>query len=348
MTYTVTQWLLLFFTYCFLGWCWESGYVSVKQREWVNRGFLYGPWLPIYGSGAIIVLFLTLPVRNQLPLVYLIGMVGASLLEYFTGAVMEKLFHMRYWDYSDQPLNINGHICLFVSLVWGVFSVALIEFLHPPIERLVLAVPVQLGELLAVCLAVLFTVDVVKSVQAALNLKELMHQLAENNQTMERINAQLSDALEQLNEDSEQFHQRLTGLEDTLSARHEQRIRERQERRDSRSAFLLAQLQEHRDRKSETMDLLLKKSELALEETSRQLVQADTNAKRERLEATRMGLVEFQESLHRMEVEMEARKDREFRRAVSILYRNPTAASKKYHEGFAQLKKLKKDRERDN
>lgn len=348
MTYTVAQWLLMFFTYCFFGWCWESGYVSLKQRAWVNRGFLYGPWLPIYGSGAILVLFLTLPVRDQLPWVYLIGMVGASLLEYVTGAVMERLFHMRYWDYSEQPFNLHGHICLLVSFVWGLFSVALIKFLHPPVERVILMVPTQLGELLAVCLTVLFTVDTVKSVQAALDLKELMHKLAENSQTMERINAQLSETIEQLNEDSELLHQRLANLEESLAERHERLAQNRQARRQSRNAYLLEQLQERRDRKSERLTVLLKKSELALEETSRQLVQADTNIKRERLEATRTAILEFQTALHKMEVEMSARKDREFQRAVSILYRNPTAISRKYHESLTQLNNLNRNRKNKN
>ena len=68
-------------------------------------------------------------------------MVGATVLEYVTGAVMERLFHMRYWDYSDKPLNVNGHICLPVSIAWGGFSLLLIYLLHPPVEDLVFWLP---------------------------------------------------------------------------------------------------------------------------------------------------------------------------------------------------------------
>ena len=80
--YTTGQWVLLFFFYCFCGWVWESCYVSLCQRRWVNRGFLHGPLLPIYGSGAIIILFVTLPVEDSLVLIWLLGMLAATALEY--------------------------------------------------------------------------------------------------------------------------------------------------------------------------------------------------------------------------------------------------------------------------
>ena len=79
-SYSVAQWILFFFAYCFLGCVWECCYVSVKERHWVNRGFLNGPCLPIYGFGAIAILFLTLPVRHNLTAVFFLGMFGATLL----------------------------------------------------------------------------------------------------------------------------------------------------------------------------------------------------------------------------------------------------------------------------
>ena len=109
MFYTQSQWLLLFFLYCVAGWVWESLYVSIRKRSWVNRGFLHGPWLPIYGTGAILILFTTLPCQEDLPLTFLVGMVTATLLEGATGMAMEQIFHMRWWDYSDKPLNWKGY-----------------------------------------------------------------------------------------------------------------------------------------------------------------------------------------------------------------------------------------------
>lgn len=133
--YSPGQWALLFFFYCFCGWVWESCYVSAKQHHWVNRGFLHGPLLPIYGSGAIIILFVTLPVADNLWLVYILGLLAATALEYVVGAVMERLFKVRYWDYTKQPFNLHGYICLTSSIAWGFFSILLVRFVHPPIDR---------------------------------------------------------------------------------------------------------------------------------------------------------------------------------------------------------------------
>lgn len=109
-TYTWYQWLAFFYVYCFLGWIFESTYVSLKQKRLVNRGFLRLPMLPLYGSGAVMMLWVSLPVRDSLPLVYISGFIAATALEYVTGAVMERLFKVRYWDYSSQPFQLHGYI----------------------------------------------------------------------------------------------------------------------------------------------------------------------------------------------------------------------------------------------
>ena len=187
MTYTQTQWIFLFYIYCICGWIWETMYVSVKNRQWVNRGFLHGPWLPIYGSGAILVLLVTRPVQESDLLIFLVGMVCATTLEYVTGAVMERIFKMRYWDYSDMPCNLNGYVCLPVAVVWGVFSLAMVHLLHPPVHNLLVQIPGKIVELVTMVLTVLFTMDVTKSVQNALDLKAFMQQIANNQEIMERL-----------------------------------------------------------------------------------------------------------------------------------------------------------------
>ena len=185
--YTTGQWVLLFFFYCFCGWVWESCYVSVCQRRWVNRGFLHGPLLPIYGSGAILILFVTLPAANHLWLVYVLGLVAATALEYVTGAVMERLFGVRYWDYSKHWCNLNGYICLSSSIAWGFFSVLLVRFIHPPVGRLLADVPSFLVDPAALVLTIAFTVDVVRSTQEALDLREMLTRLAEENEDIRRL-----------------------------------------------------------------------------------------------------------------------------------------------------------------
>ena len=172
MQYSLTQWLLFFFLYCFLGWIWECLYVSAYEKKWINRGFLYGPLIPIYGFGAIIVFLITLPVRDSIPMIFLAGMSCSTALEYGTGIVMQKLFHARYWDYSRNRFNLNGYICPFCSFGWGLFSVAQIKILHPLFESAILEIPVAVASLISTILVALYAADTALSVQSALYLQK--------------------------------------------------------------------------------------------------------------------------------------------------------------------------------
>lgn len=187
MIYTFSTWLFFFYVYCFLGWLWETCYVSVLKAKWVNRGFMRGPFLPIYGSGAIVVLIFTLPFRTNAGLVFLVGMTSATLMEYFTGMAMEKMFHVRYWDYSNQRLNLNGHICLTSSLAWGAFSVILTLYGHTPIERFAMRMNGNLLEVIVFVLTVYISIDMAESVREAFNLKEVLLSLEESSEEFRRI-----------------------------------------------------------------------------------------------------------------------------------------------------------------
>ena len=167
--YTVSQWLLFFYIYCFFGWVWECCYVSARKGKWVNRGFLHGPALPIYGSGAMVILVSTIGVRDNIALIFLFGMISSTILEFVTGYCMEKMFGVRYWDYSNQPLNLMGHICLFVSLGWGVFSVLLVRIVHRPIEGIVYMLPDTITDIIAFVLTIAMAVDFTQSFNEGCN-----------------------------------------------------------------------------------------------------------------------------------------------------------------------------------
>lgn len=187
MTYTFSTWLFFFYFYCFLGWVWETCYVSVLKAEWVNRGFMRGPFLPIYGSGAIVVLVFTLPFRTNPGLVFVVGMTSATILEYFTGVAMERMFHVRYWDYSNQRLNLNGHICVTSSLAWGAFSVILTLYGHTPVDRLASRMNINVLEVIVFVLTVYISIDMAESIREAINLKEVLLSLEENNEDFRRL-----------------------------------------------------------------------------------------------------------------------------------------------------------------
>ena len=206
--YTAGQWALLFYFYCLCGWVWESCYVSACQRRWVNRGFLHGPLLPIYGSGAIIILFAVIPVEDNLYLVWLFGMIAATALEYATGAAMERLFKVRYWDYSKQKFNLNGHICLTSSIAWGFFSILLVRFIHPPVGRLLARVPALVVDPAALALTAAFTADLVCSVQAALDLRDVLTRLTEENEELRRLARRAEVAAAFAGDDLRKFRER--------------------------------------------------------------------------------------------------------------------------------------------
>ena len=129
-SYSAPQWLLVFFLYCVLGWCFESTVVSVKQRHFVNRGFLRGPMLPIYGFGAVILLHVSLPLYDKPVALFLASMVAATVFEYIVGVIMEKLFKVKYWDYSTHRFQFQGRICLQSSLCWGFLGLILVRCIH--------------------------------------------------------------------------------------------------------------------------------------------------------------------------------------------------------------------------
>ncbi len=175
--YTLPQWVLFFLFYCFCGWCIESSFVSWRKKRWINRGFLNGPVIPIYGSGAVVILLATLPVRSHPVAVFFLGMAAATVLEYVTGAVMEATLRVRYWDYSDKRFNLHGYVCLNTSLAWGALSVVLVEWLHRPAERLVLSLPETVTRVTAAVLSAIFLADLAVSLRAALDLRKLLEQL---------------------------------------------------------------------------------------------------------------------------------------------------------------------------
>ncbi|MFT4005599.1 MAG: putative ABC transporter permease [Lacrimispora sp.] len=190
--YTWYQWLMFFFIYCFIGWIIESTYVSIKSLQLVNRGFLRLPLLPLYGSGAIVMLWLSLPVKGNLLLVFLFGMTGASALEYVTGYVMERLFKMKYWDYSNNPLNLNGYICLGTSIAWGFLTMLLTEVVHRPLEWLVLDLNPTACISVVLVTSVLFVTDTIHSTKEALDLGRVLESMTKLKAELEEVQLQMN------------------------------------------------------------------------------------------------------------------------------------------------------------
>ncbi|MDO4941894.1 MAG: putative ABC transporter permease [Lachnospiraceae bacterium] len=189
--YHFHQWLSFFYFYCLFGWCFESTYVSLAKRQFVNRGFMKGPWLPLYGTGAICVLFVTLPFQDNPVLVYFVGAVCATILEYIVGSLMVALFKVRYWDYSYRKIQLHGHICLVSTIAWGFLSLLMVYVVHTPVARFILNLNNDLVSVVTFIITVLMVFDFANSFRRAMDLRNLIIQAEKlKNNLAERIELQ--------------------------------------------------------------------------------------------------------------------------------------------------------------
>ena len=184
-----------FVIYAMLGWVIEVIYAYFKRREFVNSGFLLGPFCPIYGVG-IVSVFLILEGlissifktgKISIIAVFLISTVIMSLVEGVTGFLMSSIFHITWWDYSEKPLNYKGYICLEFSLVWGVIGTVVLVWFHAVTIELVSAIPINIGEPLLVILAAYFLIDGTLTVRSLVDFKKLL--LEFENVSEEHINS---------------------------------------------------------------------------------------------------------------------------------------------------------------
>jgi uncharacterized membrane protein len=187
--YHFHQWLAFFYFYCVFGWCFESTYVSLKKGHFINRGFMKGPWLPLYGTGAICVLFVTLPFQSNWILVYLVGALAATILEYIVGALMVRLFKVRYWDYSYRKIQLNGHICLVSTIAWGFLSLLMVYVVHEPVAKFILSLNNDFVSVVTFLITIAMVFDFANAFRQAMDLRALIIQA-------EQIRENLHDRLE--------------------------------------------------------------------------------------------------------------------------------------------------------
>ena len=168
MPQTVYEFLCIFIIYAFFGWCTEVSYAALDLGKFVNRGFLNGPYCPIYGFGVLIVIGVLTPLKENILILFAGSFLLTSVLEYFTGWILEKVFHNKWWDYSEFPFNIRGYVCLKFSVLWGLACSFIMLVLHPIIYKFVKVFPKTVGIILLVIIFTAFTVDLVFTVSTIL------------------------------------------------------------------------------------------------------------------------------------------------------------------------------------
>ncbi|MDD7402390.1 MAG: hypothetical protein SO170_02250 [Butyribacter sp.] len=183
--------LMDFFLFSFAGWIYESAFVSIRNRKLVNRGFFVGPVIPLYGFGAVSVYLLLRPFADIPSLLYVMGMIVATILEYVTSLALEKIFHTRWWDYSDEQYNFQGRIALIPSMFWGILSLFMFDFLQPAADFVIQAIPEKAGHIGLMIALVLFGMDAGYSIIAATNFRKQLENLYEFKKELENLFADI-------------------------------------------------------------------------------------------------------------------------------------------------------------
>jgi uncharacterized membrane protein len=168
---------LVFSLYSFFGWLCESVYCSLSSGKFINRGFLTGPFCPVYGAGGILVVSVLSPFHSRPVFLFFMAVLLTSLLEYLTGIVLEMLFHAKYWDYSGNRFNFQGRVCLKNSLLFGLMSVLTVLFLNPAAQRLLARIPGAALPFLTGALILYFTADTAVTVSETLQLSGKLDEL---------------------------------------------------------------------------------------------------------------------------------------------------------------------------
>jgi len=204
--------LWFFLIYAVMGWCLEVLFAALKTHQFVNRGFLNGPYCPIYGVGVTMIVTLLESVKNNLFLVFIGSVLILSLIELITGYLLERLFRQKWWDYSDRKYNLGGYICLKFSLFWGAAILLVVRYVHPWIAEIVENKLIPQGLSLLLVGLVIVTIDLIITTTSILKVN---HWISMSDFVLSKV-SEISENIKTLSESSAI---RLTQTKDELSSR---------------------------------------------------------------------------------------------------------------------------------
>lgn len=170
--YDILYLFLMFFIFSFFGWVIETIVMSIKNKSYTSRGFLIGPYIPVYGVGSLAMLLFLKKYLNDPVTLFFMAIIITSTIEYVTSYIMEKLFKARWWDYSDDLFNLNGRVCLINSLGFGVLGLFLLYIIEPFVNTVLLKIPSILLMIISSILLIIFVIDFVVSYNVVLKIKE--------------------------------------------------------------------------------------------------------------------------------------------------------------------------------
>ena len=185
--------LTYFVIYSFLGWVLESIVRTICEKKIINTGFLIGPFCPIYGFGAIIMLLFLDIFKNNIFLLFFISVIALTLWEYIVGVLLEKFFSTKYWDYSNHKFNYKGRICLTNSIAWGVLGVLFINYIHPFIIQTLSYVEFMYVAIIASVIVLILLIDAIISIIKVKNIKSTLEKIEDINEQIKQKLSELKD-----------------------------------------------------------------------------------------------------------------------------------------------------------
>jgi uncharacterized membrane protein len=204
-----------------LGWICETVYCAIIDKQYVNRGFLKGPFCPIYGVGALVVIVILTTISNNTVSLFLTAMIFASTLEYITGFLLESIFKLKWWDYSNYKFNIKGRVCLLNSILFGVLSILTIKVINPIITEMVK--DITLNMIIWICsisiiyLVIDTAITVYKVLQLDDKLKEMYVLVEEIKAKSESYKLILQQNLSRFDQLREQENEKITHAKEQIS-----------------------------------------------------------------------------------------------------------------------------------
>ena len=217
---------VLFLIYSFIGWLMEISFTLYKDKTLVNRGFLMGPYCPIYGCGCILIILLLKRYLNDFIALFIMSMVICSILEYLTSYIMEKLFKARWWDYSDRRFNINGRICLRTMIPFGLLGLFIMYVSNPFFFSIIEKIPGNILNIICIVLMLIFLVDNIISFKIISNVNITSKKIKDNTEEITgEIAEEITEKVKAILEKKSALHRRLVHAFPEMKMRIREKIK---------------------------------------------------------------------------------------------------------------------------
>lgn len=218
MIYNLEIYFMMFMIYSIGGWIMECTLGVIQRHKFVNRGFLIGPYCPIYGVGVVSGTLLLSRFSNNIFLLYFLATIVCGVLEYLTSYFMEKIFKARWWDYTKNKFNINGRVCLETLIPFGIISVIIIRFVNPLVFKGLYSIPQNILNWIVIVLFIIYVIDSIISFNIILRFKNLSKQEKDNTEEIsKKVRETAESAIEKLKSEKELLMKKINIKNFTLS-----------------------------------------------------------------------------------------------------------------------------------